>query len=84
MNNTSTIKKATFGTPEQRGNVTIYPALPAEILRTTRGRKIRTAAYTRVSTDSTQQESSLILQTKSRKFIFARDNLKVGFLYLKS
>ena len=62
MNNTSAIKKASFGTPEQRGNVTIYPALPAEILRTTRGRKIRTAAYTRVSTDSTQQESSLILQ----------------------
>ena len=62
MNNTSTIKKASFGIPEQRGNVTIYPALPAEILRTTRGRKIRTAAYTRVSTDSTQQEASLILQ----------------------
>ena len=57
-----TIRKTLFGTPEQKGNVTIYPAVPAEMLRTAHGCKIRTAAYARVSTDSTQQEGSLILQ----------------------
>jgi len=56
------MKKTSFGIPKQNGNVTIYPAVPAEILRATHGRKIRTVAYVRVSTDSTQQESSLILQ----------------------
>ncbi|MDR1882290.1 MAG: recombinase family protein [Prevotella sp.] len=56
------IKKTSFGTPEQKGNVTIYPAVPAEILRTARGHKMRVAAYVRVSTDSTGQEGSLTLQ----------------------
>lgn len=56
LNNTS------FGTPEQRGNVTIYPAVPKEKLRTARGNKARAAAYVRVSTDSAGQEGSLILQ----------------------
>ena len=61
MNNASK-KKTSFGIPEQKGNVTIYPAVPAEILRNARGCKIRAAAYVRVSTDSTGQEGSLILQ----------------------
>ncbi|SBV95862.1 hypothetical protein KL86DYS2_10987 [uncultured Dysgonomonas sp.] len=56
------MKKTSFGTPEQKGNVTIYPAVPAEILRATRGHKMRVAAYVRVSTDSTGQEGSLTLQ----------------------
>jgi len=60
--NNATTKKTLFGTPEQRGNVTIYPACSPEMLRTAHGRRIRTAAYTRVSTDSIQQEVSLILQ----------------------
>jgi len=51
-----------FGPPEQKGNVTIYPAAPIETLRTAHGRKIRAAAYVRVSTDSIQQEGSLVLQ----------------------
>ena len=51
-----------FGTPEQKGNVTIYPAVSVEVLRTAHGRKIRAAAYVRVSTDSAQQEGSLVLQ----------------------
>jgi len=55
-------KKATFGTPEQRGNVTIYPADPAGVLKAERGEKTKAAAYVRVSTDSTQQEGSLALQ----------------------
>ena len=59
MNNN---KKASFGPPEQKGNVTIYPAVSAEKLRASKGRKLRGAAYVRVSTDSTQQEGSLILQ----------------------
>ena len=42
--------------------MTIYPAAPAEMLRASRGRKTRAAAYVRVSTDSVQQEGSLILQ----------------------
>ena len=62
MNNNMNTKKASFGTPEQRGNVTIYPAVPSEILRTARGHKMRVAAYARVSTDSTGQEGSLTLQ----------------------
>ena len=33
------MEKTSFGVPEQRGNVTIYPALPAEMLRATRGGK---------------------------------------------
>jgi len=56
------IKQTSFGTPEQRGNVTIYPAVPAELLRTARVGKTKTAAYVRVSTDSVQQEGSLALQ----------------------
>ncbi len=56
------MKKATFGIPEQNGNLTIYPATPAEKLRFIRGCKTKVAAYVRVSTDSTQQEGSLILQ----------------------
>ena len=55
-------KKASFGTPEQKGNVTIYPALPAEMLRVARGNKTKAAAYVRVSTDSAEQEGSLALQ----------------------
>ena len=55
--------KPAFGTPEQKGNVTIYPAAPAEKLRIARGEgKTKVAAYIRVSTDSVQQEGSLILQ----------------------
>jgi DNA invertase Pin-like site-specific DNA recombinase len=65
MNNNTTSKKTSFGTPEQKGNVTIYPALPAEMLRATRRGKIKTAAYVRVSTDSIQQETSLALQKES-------------------
>ena len=61
MNNMPT-KKTSFGTPEQKGNVTIFPAVPAEMLKTARGGKPRVAAYVRVSTDSIQQEGSLILQ----------------------
>ena len=62
MSNNTTAQKTSFGTPEQRGNVTIYPALPSEMLRVARGQKLRTAAYVRVSTDSIQQEGSLVLQ----------------------
>ena len=51
-----------FGPPEQRGNVTVYPAAPPGMLKAARGRKTRAAAYVRVSTDSMQQETSLILQ----------------------
>ena len=51
-----------FGVPTQRGNVTVYPATPPELLRTTHGKKTKTAAYVRVSTDSEQQEGSLALQ----------------------
>jgi len=57
-----TAKRTSFGTPEQKGNVTVYPAAPAEVLRAARGRKTRAAAYVRVSTDSVQQEGSLALQ----------------------
>lgn len=62
MNPSMTDKKMLFGTPEQKGNVTIYPAAPPEMLRATYGRKKRTAAYVRVSTDTIEQEGSLILQ----------------------
>jgi DNA invertase Pin-like site-specific DNA recombinase len=62
MSNNVTTKKTAFGTPVQKGNVTIYPAVPAEILKAARGHKTRVAAYVRVSTDSTGQEGSLILQ----------------------
>ncbi len=55
-------KRTSFGAPEQKGNVTIFPAAPAEMLRAARGHKMRTAAYVRVSTDSIEQEGSLILQ----------------------
>ena len=55
-------KKTAFGTPEQRGNLTIYPAATAEMLRTARVSKLLVAAYVRVSTDSVQQEGSLALQ----------------------
>jgi DNA invertase Pin-like site-specific DNA recombinase len=57
------MNKSAFGTPEQKGNVTIYPAAPAEKLRFVRGEgKTKVAAYVRVSTDSAQQEGSLVLQ----------------------
>lgn len=62
MGNNATTKKTSFGTPEQRGNVTIFPAVPAETLRVAHGKKLRVAAYARVSTDSIEQEGSLILQ----------------------
>ena len=56
------ITKPSFGTPVQKGNVTIFPPAPPETSGSRCGRKIRTAAYVRVSTDSTQQEGSLALQ----------------------
>jgi DNA invertase Pin-like site-specific DNA recombinase len=56
------MKPISLKTSEQRGNVTVYPALPAEMLRASRGGKKRVAAYVRVSTDSLQQETSLVLQ----------------------
>jgi len=62
MGKNLTAKGTSFGVPEQKGNVTIFPAVPAEVLRTAHGYKLRTAAYVRVSTDSTQQEGSLVLQ----------------------
>lgn len=62
MGKNLTAKSTSFGVPEQKGNVTIFPAVPAEVLRTAHGHKLRTAAYVRVSTDSTQQEGSLTLQ----------------------
>jgi len=58
------MNQTTFGTPIQKGNLTIYPALPPELLRATRVGKTKVAAYVRVSTDSIQQESSLTLQRK--------------------
>ena len=45
MSNNKPMTKTTFAPPEQKGNITIYPALPAEMLRTTHGRKIRTAPF---------------------------------------
>ena len=60
--NDMTEKRPSFGTPEQRGNVTVYPAAPVEVLRAARREKLRAAAYVRVSTDSVQQEGSLSLQ----------------------
>lgn len=42
--------------------MTIFPAVPVDVLRTARREKLRTAAYVRVSTDSTGQEGSLVLQ----------------------
>ena len=62
MSNNATHKKSSFGTPEQKGNVTIFPAAPVDVLRTARREKLRAAAYVRVSTDSVQQEGSLALQ----------------------
>lgn len=56
------MEKTSFGTPEQKGNVTIYPAIPAEVLKAARRHKMRAAAYVRVSTDSIGQEGSLTLQ----------------------
>ena len=53
---TTVNNKTLFGAPVQKGNVTIYPAVPAEMLRTARRGKTKTAAYVRVSTDSVQQE----------------------------
>ena len=58
----TTINKPSFGAPEQKGNVTIYPAVSSEVLRTAIGRKLRVAAYVRVSTDTIQQDTSLELQ----------------------
>jgi DNA invertase Pin-like site-specific DNA recombinase len=63
-----------FGTPEQRGNVTIYPALPAEMLRAARGGKAKVAAYVRVSTDSVQQETSLALQKEYYEKFFKNNS----------
>ena len=62
MKRNVTSTEASFGTPEQKGNVTIFPAVPAEQLRAAHNQKLRTAAYVRVSTDSVQQEGSLLLQ----------------------
>ena len=62
MSNNATTPKSLFGTSEQKGNVTIYPAVPIETLRTVHRCKPKVAAYVRVSTDSTQQEGSLALQ----------------------
>lgn len=42
--------------------MTVYPAVPVDLLRMARREKLRTAAYVRVSTDSVQQEGSLSLQ----------------------
>lgn len=63
MSNNTTARKTSFGIPEQKGNVTIYPAVPIEILKT-RGHKMRAAAYVRVSTDSVGQEGSLMHAAK--------------------
>ena len=68
-----------FGTPEQKGNVTIYPALPAEMLRATRSGKIKAAAYVRVSTDSVQQETSFALQ-KEHYENFIKSNPEYEFV----
>ena len=62
MNNYAIAEKASFGTPEQKGNITIYPSVSPEKLRTMHGHKRKVAAYVRVSTESTQQEGSLALQ----------------------
>nr|DAI17392.1 MAG TPA: integrase [Caudoviricetes sp.] len=62
MSNNATANKTSFGIPEQKGNTTIFPAVPADALRIARGEKMRVAAYVRVSTDSTGQEGSLLLQ----------------------
>ena len=61
------INKASFGSPIQKGKVTIFPAATPETLKGKRGRKIRAVAYVRVSTDSTQQETSLALQNRTTK-----------------
>ena len=55
-------KKTYFGIPIQKGNITVYPEAPVGMLRAVRSKRLRTAAYVRVSTDSAQQEGSLILQ----------------------
>jgi DNA invertase Pin-like site-specific DNA recombinase len=55
-------KNTSFGIPIQKGNLTIYPAIPAEMLRAARNSKLKTAAYVRVSTDSAEQEKSFDLQ----------------------
>ena len=62
IDNSTTMKGTAFGTPEQIGKVTIFPAVPVEKLRTARRGKTKVAAYVRVSTDSVQQEGSLALQ----------------------
>ena len=73
------MEKTSFGTPEQRGNVTIYPALPAEMLRATRDGKKKVAAYVRVSTVSVQQETSLVLQ-KEYYENFIKNNSEYEFV----
>ena len=73
------MNKTSFGTPEQRGNLTIYPALPAEMLRATRGGKKKVAAYVRVSTVSVQQETSLVLQ-KEHYENFIKNNSEYEFV----
>ena len=76
----NTIKtKTAFGTPIQKGNVTIYPAVPAEMLRFARIGKIKAAAYVRVSTDSVEQESSLLLQ-KEYYENFIKSNIEYEFV----
>jgi DNA invertase Pin-like site-specific DNA recombinase len=75
MNN----EKSQFGTPIKEGNVTIYPALPPEMLRIKRKGKIRVAAYVRVSTDSVEQESSLILQKEYFENVI-KNNLEYEFV----
>ena len=79
MENNFTTDKSPFRTPIQEGNLTIYPALPAEMLRATYGRKTRTAAYVRVSTDSIQQETSLVLQ-KEHYENFIKNNPEYEFV----
>ena len=81
MNNIPTTKKAAFGTPIQRGNVTVYPALPAKE-RTARTGKTKVAAYVRVSTDTTQQETSFVLQKEYyENFIKANSEYEFAGIY---
>jgi len=73
------MEKTSFGIPEQKGNVTVYPAVSAETLRAARGHKTRAAAYVRVSTDSIQQETSLVLQ-KEYYENFIKNNSEYEFV----
>lgn len=59
------MKKNVFGTPEQKGNVTIYPSVSVDVSKIANGNKRNGTAYVRVSTDSAEQEGSLILQKET-------------------